>query len=101
VAITDEKPRVAAALATTLLLWSSAFVAIRIAIPQVGPAGLTLARLLVASLALGATAAVVKVRAPRRADVPRLIACGLTGMAGYQVLLKPANVPSTPGRPTS
>jgi drug/metabolite transporter (DMT)-like permease len=82
-----EKQRVTAALATTLLLWSSAFVAIRIAIPHFSPTALTLARLLVASLALGAAAALAKVRVPDRADIPRLAVCGLTGMAGYQLLL--------------
>lgn len=74
-------------MAATLLLWSSAFVAIRVAVVDFGPAALTLARLLVASLALAVGAALFGVRRPARADLPRLVACGLTGIAGYQFLL--------------
>jgi drug/metabolite transporter (DMT)-like permease len=76
-----------AAIATTLLLWSSAFVAIRIAVAEFSIPGLTLARLLVASIAVAAVAPVLKVRVPARADAPRLIACALTGMTGYQFFL--------------
>lgn len=76
-----------AAIATTLLLWSSAFVAIRIAVAEFSIPGLTLARLLVASIALAAIAPMRKVRLPVRADVPRLIVVALTGMTGYQFLL--------------
>ena len=79
--------RVTAALATTLLLWSSAFVAIRIATPHFSTAGLTLARLLIASATLAAVAPLVGLRRPARADLGRLVACGLTGMVGYQFLL--------------
>ena len=82
-----ERHRVTAALTTTLLLWSLAFVFIRIAVEHFSVPGLTLARLLVASAALGVAAPVLKVRAPDRADLPRLAACALTGMAAYQLLL--------------
>jgi drug/metabolite transporter (DMT)-like permease len=78
---------VVAAIATTLLLWSAAFVAIRVAVADFSVPGLTLARLLVASVALAAAAPVLKVRVPARADLPRLIACALTGMTGYQFFL--------------
>jgi len=80
---------VTAALATTLLLWSLAFVCIRVAVEHFSVPGLTLARLLVASgaLALALAAPVLGVGVPRRADLPRLAACALTGMAGYQLLL--------------
>lgn len=64
-----ERYRVATALATAVLLWSAAFVAIRIAVDQFSLPGLTLARLLVASAALAVTATVLKVRAPARADL--------------------------------
>jgi drug/metabolite transporter (DMT)-like permease len=73
--------------ATSLLLLSSAFVAIRIAIPHLIAAGRTLARLLIASLVLAAAAPLLKVRRPERADLPPLVGCGLCGMAGYQLLL--------------
>jgi drug/metabolite transporter (DMT)-like permease len=78
---------VTAALATTLLLWSLAFVCIRVAVEHFSVPGLTLARLLVASAALAMAAPVLGVGVPTRTDLPRLAACALTGMAGYQLLL--------------
>ena len=83
----SEAHRGAAAMATSLLLLSSAFVAIRIAIPHLIAAGRTLACLLVESLVLAAAAPLLKVRRPERADLPPLVGCGLCGMAGYQLLL--------------
>ncbi|MGH3328292.1 MAG: DMT family transporter [Streptomycetales bacterium] len=80
-------PRVAAALMTTLLLWAAAFVAIRVVLPDLSAGGLTTGRLAVASLAAAAAAPLLRVRRPRRADLPRLLACGLAGMTGYQFLL--------------
>jgi drug/metabolite transporter (DMT)-like permease len=79
--------RVTAALVTTLLLWSSAFVAIRSATPHFSTPGMTLARLLIAAITLAALAPLVGLRRPARTDVRRLVACGLTGMVGYQFLL--------------
>jgi drug/metabolite transporter (DMT)-like permease len=79
--------RAAAAVSVTLLLWASAFVAIRLALPGFGPAGLSLGRLVVASLALAAAAPFLGVRRPARADLPRIAGCGLAGMTGYQLLL--------------
>ena len=64
----DERHRVTAALATSLLLWSLAFVAIRIAVEHFSVAGLTLTRLLVAAAALAAAAPTFKIRAPARGD---------------------------------
>lgn len=83
----NDRRLAAAAMATTLLLWSSAFVAIRVAVADFGPAGLTLARLLIASVALAAAAPLFGIRRPAPRDLPRLAACGLTGMTGYQLLL--------------
>jgi drug/metabolite transporter (DMT)-like permease len=79
--------RVATAVAATVLLWSSAFVAIRVALPGFGVAGLSVGRLLVASLVLAAIAPLLGVRRPARTDLPRIIGCGLTGMTAYQLLL--------------
>lgn len=79
--------RALAAVSTTLVLWASAFVAIRLALPGFGPAGLSLGRLVVASLALAAAAVFLGVRRPARADLPRIAGCGLTGMTAYQLLL--------------
>lgn len=77
----------ALALLTTIVLWASAFVAIRIALPAYGPQHLALMRFLVASLALGAYAAATRMGLPRRADLPRIIVCGLAGITVYNLLL--------------
>lgn len=79
--------RVAAAVATTLLLWASAFVAIRVALTGFGVAGLSVGRLLVASLALAVIAPLLGIRRPARADLVRIAGCGMTGMTAYQLLL--------------
>jgi drug/metabolite transporter (DMT)-like permease len=83
--ITDR--RVAAAVATTLLLWASAFVAIRVALLGFGVAGLSVGRLLVASVALAVVAPLLRIRLPARSDLVRIACCGLTGMTAYQLLL--------------
>ncbi len=79
--------RLTAAVAVTVLLWSAAFVAIRVALPGFGVAGLSVGRLLVASLVLAVVAPLLRVRRPARADLPRIVGCGLTGMTAYQLLL--------------
>ena len=71
----------------TVLLWASAFPAIAVADRGLGPAGLAVARLVIASAALAAVAPVLGVRRPRRADLPLIALCGLAGMPGYQLLL--------------
>jgi drug/metabolite transporter (DMT)-like permease len=79
---------VASAAATTVIAWAAAFVAIRVAAPAFGPGELTVARLLIASAVLACFIPVLgKVRLPEPRDLPRIVACGLTGMAGYQYLL--------------
>ncbi|ROO87679.1 drug/metabolite transporter (DMT)-like permease [Actinocorallia herbida] len=75
------------ALAATVLLWASAFPAIRVALDGLGPAQLSLLRLAVASAALAAAAPVLKVRRPARADLWRIAVIGVTGMSAYQLLL--------------
>ncbi|WP_158881063.1 DMT family transporter [Amycolatopsis anabasis] len=79
--------RATVALGTTLALWASAFVFIRVALPGFGVAGLSAGRLLVASVALAAAAPLLRVRRPERGDLARIAACGLTGMTAYQLLL--------------
>jgi drug/metabolite transporter (DMT)-like permease len=75
------------AAAGTVLLWASAFPAISVAVRGLGPAGLAVARLVVASGALALAAPFLGVRRPRRRDLPLIAACGLTGMTAYQLLL--------------
>jgi drug/metabolite transporter (DMT)-like permease len=74
-------------LATTIVLWASAFPAIRAALDGYSAAHLSVLRLLVAALALGVVAAVRGVRLPARRDLPAIAGLGFTGMAAYQVLL--------------
>ncbi|MER8157017.1 DMT family transporter [Streptomyces sp. NPDC094472] len=84
-------PRIASprflALAGTVVLWASAFPAIRVGIDGLGVAGLSFLRLGVAALALMLVAPFTKVRLPRRRDLPMIALCGATGMTAYQVLL--------------
>ncbi|HEY3683296.1 MAG TPA: DMT family transporter [Streptosporangiaceae bacterium] len=75
------------ALAATVVLWASAFAAIRVALPGYGVAGLSFARLAVASAALAVAAPLLKVRLPRARDLPLIALCGATGMSAYQALL--------------
>ncbi|HEY0636477.1 MAG TPA: DMT family transporter [Pseudonocardiaceae bacterium] len=75
------------ALLVTVFAWASAYPAIRVAVEALGPYGLTVARLLIASAALALVAPVIGVRLPRRADLGLIVLCGLLGMAAYQLLL--------------
>jgi len=70
-----------------VVLWASAFPAITVAVAGLGPAALSVVRLSVASLALALAAPVLKVRRPRRRDLPLIALCGLAGMTAYQLLL--------------
>jgi drug/metabolite transporter (DMT)-like permease len=79
------KARLAAA--TTVLLWASAFPAISVAVRGLGPAGLVVARLVIASAALALAAPLLGVRRPQARDLPLIALCGLAGMTGYQLLL--------------
>ena len=80
-------PRPAAALAATVLLWASAFAAIRAALEHFSAAHLSVLRLLIAAVALGAVAAARGVRLPAARDLPAIAAVGFAGMTAYQLLL--------------
>src|SRR6185437_5945911 len=75
------------AAAGTVVLWASAFPAITVAVRGLGPAGLSVTRLVVASAALALAAPFLGVRRPRARDLPLIAVCGLTGMTAYQLLL--------------
>jgi drug/metabolite transporter (DMT)-like permease len=81
-----------AALATTVVLWASAFAAIREAVRALGWAHLSFLRLVAAALVLAAIAAVKRVGWPSRRDLPLLALCALSGMTAYQVLLNAGEV---------
>ncbi len=86
-----------AAAAATVVLWASAFPAIEVAVRQLGPAGLSVARLAIASVALAVAAPWLGVRRPRRRDLPLIMLCGLAGMAAYQWLLNTGERVVAPG----
>ncbi|OPX05344.1 EamA family transporter [Mycobacterium sp. AT1] len=69
-----------------VLLWASAFPAIKVASPDLGPVGLSFLRSLFASVTLLMFAPLLRVRLPRRSDLPILFLLGLL-LAGYQLLL--------------
>jgi drug/metabolite transporter (DMT)-like permease len=83
----DTPRKTALALGATAILWASAFPAIKVGLHGYGVAGLSFMRLFVASATLALAAPLLKVRRPRRSDLPLIAACGLTGMAAYQVFL--------------
>jgi drug/metabolite transporter (DMT)-like permease len=79
--------RAHSALLVTIVLWAVAFPAIRVGVAGWGPAALSILRLAIASLVLGLVAPALGVRRPARKDLPLILLAGLTGMAGYQLLL--------------
>ena len=74
----------------TVSLWASAFVGIRDAGRELSAGPLTLGRLLVAAAALGVLVAIRREALPPRADVPRLVLCGVLWLGAYNVLLNAA-----------
>jgi drug/metabolite transporter (DMT)-like permease len=74
----------------TVLVWSSAFVGIRAAGPHLSPGPLSLARLLVGTAVLGVIVAARREALPPRADMPRLLFCGVLWFGAYNVLLNEA-----------
>jgi drug/metabolite transporter (DMT)-like permease len=84
---TVKQSRVLLAGLAVVVLWASAFPAIRVAAPVLGVMGLSLARLAVAAVALLILAPFLRVRLPARRDLPLILACAFFGMAAYQILL--------------
>jgi drug/metabolite transporter (DMT)-like permease len=82
-----RSPRVLLAGLAVVVLWASAFPAIRVASPELGVNGLSFVRLAVAAVALLMIAPFLKVRLPARSDLPLIIACAFFGMTAYQLLL--------------
>ena len=76
-----------ATLAATLVLWASSFPAIRVALEAYPPGQLALLRFAVASLVLAAAFFPRGGGLPRKGDLSGLFACGLTGIAVYQLVL--------------
>lgn len=70
-----------------MLVWASAFAAIRVALRSYEPAAFAALRLLVAALAFVALAPLLRIRLPQRPDLPRFVLAGAVGMTLYQLLL--------------
>jgi drug/metabolite transporter (DMT)-like permease len=75
------------ALAATVLPWGASFAAIRAALQDYSPAHLVLLRFIIASLALGGYAWLVRMPLPARRDIAAMAAMGLVGVALYQLSL--------------
>ncbi len=75
------------AIAAMLLMWASAFAAIRSALPVFPPGALALLRFLFASATLGVLSAVRGVPRPRLQDVPTLLSLGVLGITIYHLSL--------------
>lgn len=79
-------------LALTILIWSGAFVAIKLALGELSPLGLTVLRFALASAGFGAVAAWRAVRGhrlrmPGRSLWTSILMIGLFGTAGYHIAL--------------
>src|SRR5918997_3624963 len=76
-----------AAVSVTVVLWASAFVAIRHAGEAYSPGALALGRLATAAVLLGAFALVRRVGLPPRAAWPGILVSGVLWFGGYMVFL--------------
>jgi drug/metabolite transporter (DMT)-like permease len=74
----------------TVGLWASAFVGIRSAGRDLSAGSLTLGRLLVATLVLGAVVAIRREPLPTRRDLPAIVLCGVLWFGVYNVALNAA-----------
>jgi drug/metabolite transporter (DMT)-like permease len=74
----------------TVVLWGSAFVGIRAAGRDLSPGALSLGRLAVASVILGALVLARREPLPGRGDLPRIAVIGLTWFGVYTVALNEA-----------
>jgi drug/metabolite transporter (DMT)-like permease len=89
--VTHQARRLALAAALwTVCLWASAFVGIRYAGRDLSPGPLALARLLVASVALGAMMLIRRPPMVRRAGLAGVITCGVLWFGAYNVALNAA-----------
>lgn len=78
---------VIAALISAILLWASAFPAIRVSLTAYSPVEVAVLRYLVASAALLIYALITRMSLPRRQDWLLISLCGLTGFTLYNVFL--------------
>lgn len=79
--------RTAFAVASTVMLWASAFAGIRVGLEGYTPAHVALLRYLTASIALLIYALITRLPLPRRADLPTLALLGFSGITLYNIAL--------------
>jgi drug/metabolite transporter (DMT)-like permease len=87
---TRTPPIIVAAVGLTVLLWASAFVAIRYADRELSPGAVALGRLLVGSLVLGLLVLIRGERLPGRRELPGIVVCGIFWFGLYNVALNAA-----------
>ncbi|MBV9803305.1 MAG: hypothetical protein JO130_08955, partial [Solirubrobacterales bacterium] len=89
IAASSRAPRdravIISAVALTLVLWASAFVAIRYADRMLSPGALALGRLLVGSLVLGLLVLIRREPLPGRRQLGGIVICGLLWFGVYNV----------------
>lgn len=71
----------------TIILWASAFPAIRVALTSYSPEHISLLRLLVGSIMLLIVAFIIRIRLPDIKDIPVILLLGFLGFAVYQTAL--------------
>jgi drug/metabolite transporter (DMT)-like permease len=89
--------RTLAALAITLVFWSSAFAAIRAGLKGYQPQHVALLRFMIASTVLAVYALITRMRLPAWRDVPGILLLGLCGITGYHTSLSFGEVSVTAG----
>ncbi|MDX1523379.1 MAG: EamA family transporter, partial [Anaerolineae bacterium] len=85
------------AIATTVILWASAFAGIRAGLSDYSPAHLATLRFLIASLVLAAVAGLRGIGRPGLADLPRLFIVGFMGIPAYNLALNIGEVTVSAG----
>lgn len=84
---TGSRQKTGIAIATTLILWSSAFAAIKVGLRAYSPGEVALLRFGTASIVLGVYAIATGMRLPRREDRSRIALAGVLGITVYHVAL--------------
>jgi len=79
--------KTAVAIGVTILLWSSAFAAIKVGLRDYAPGEVALLRFATASAVLGIYAIATRMRLPAARDVGRIVLAGMLGITVYHVAL--------------
>ncbi len=76
-----------AALATTVLLWASAYAGIRVRLAEYGPGQVALFRLFTVSVVLALYALITRMRLPEARDLPAVLILGFLAFTDYHAAL--------------